>query len=110
MADKGYDSNKNRKILKQQKITPVIPINKRNSKKKPKKPKYYVLLKKFRYLVEQDNSLLKTEILKAYWKKIKGFERKASLLYSGILAIQVMTIDGLLNNYESLFEISKYRY
>ena len=53
---------------------------------------------------------VKREILQRYWEKVKGFDRKATLVYSTVVAIQVMAIDALLNGIESLFRISSYRY
>lgn len=109
LADKGYDSKKNTEICKRNGITPVIARNKRRSKLKPKRPRYYILLKKFRYLIEQSNSLLKKEILQGYWIKVKGFNRKAALVYSGIIVIQVMGINTLINDNMELLKLGKYR-
>lgn len=109
-ADKGYDSEANRQQCKKQGITPVIARNKRRLKQKPKRPRYYLIYKKFRYLIEQANSLLKTEILKRYWYNVKGFDKKATLVLTGILAIQVMGVYGLLNGIENPLRISLYRY
>jgi hypothetical protein len=64
---------------------PLIDRNPRNSGREYKRPK---LLKKFRYLIEQVNSLFKIEVLKGYWTKVQGFARKATLIYSAIIAIQ----------------------
>ena len=50
------------------------------------------------------------EVLQRYWEKVKGFDRKATLVYSAVVTIQVMAIDALLNGIESLFRISSYRY
>jgi len=44
------------------------------------------------------------------WEKVKGFDRKATLVYSAVVTIQVMAIDALLNGRESLFRISSYMY
>jgi hypothetical protein len=93
LGDAGYDSKENRKRVRDVGGIPVIDRNPRNTGKKYKRP---WLLKKFRYLVEQFNSLLKNEALNRYWWKVKGFSRKATLVYSAIVAIQVMAIDALL--------------
>lgn len=107
LGDCGYDSKDNRRMVMKIGGIPLIDRNPRNSGKRHKRPK---LLKKFRYLVEQVNSLLKIEVLKGYWTKVQGFMRKATLVYSAIIAIQVMAIDALFNETESLFRISSYRY
>ena len=106
LGDAGYDSKENRRKVREAGGIPVIDRNPRNTRKRYKRP---WLLKRFRYLVEQFNSLLK-EILQRYWEKVKGFDRKATLVYSTVIAIQVMVIDALLNGIESLFRISSYRY
>ncbi len=107
LGDAAYDSKSNRKKVRDMDSVPVIDRNPRNTGKKYKRP---WLLKKFRYLVEQFNSLLKNEALNRYWGKVKGFSRKATLVYSAIVAIQVMAIDALLDETESLFRISSYRH
>jgi len=108
LGDTSYDSKENRRICKQQGITPVIPYNQRNAKKPPLKPRYHMLLRKFRYLIEQSYSELK-EMLKGYWVNVKGFERKAVLLYSGIIAQQVIGINALLSDDKVLRRIGMYK-
>lgn len=107
LGDAGYDSKKNRGKVRGMGGIPLIDRNPRNTGKRYKRP---WLLKKLRYLVEQFNSLLKNEVLQRYWKRVKGFDRKATLAYSAVIAIQVMAIDALLDGTESLFRISSYRY
>lgn len=109
IGDKGHDSKYNRKFARKQGMVPIIPRNRRRSKRKPRKPRYYILYKHFKYLVEQSNSLLKKEMLKGYWVKVRGFERKATFVYSGIIAIQLIAINALINGDEELLRISKYR-
>jgi len=106
LGDAGYDSKDNRRIVQDTGAIPVIDRNPRNTGKKYKR---HWWLKRFCYLVEQFNSLVK-EALQKYWKKVKGFDRKATLVYSGVVAIQVMAIDALFNEEESLFRVSSYRY
>lgn len=107
LGDAGYDGRDNRRRVRRNGGIPLIDRNPRNSGKKYKRP---YILKKFRYLVEQVNSLLKCEVLKGYWTKVRGFARKATLVYSAIIAIQVMAIDALFNDSESLFKVNTYRY
>lgn len=107
LSDSGYDSKNNRLMVKAIGGIPLIDRNPRNSGRRYKRP---YLLKKFRYLIEQVNSLLKIEVLKGYWTKVQGFARKSTLVYSAIIAIQVMAIDAMFNDTESLFRINSYRY
>jgi len=78
LGDAGYDSKENQRKVREAGGIPVIDRNPRNTGKRYKRS---WLLKRFRYLVEQFNSLLK-EILQRYWEKVKGFDRKATLVYS----------------------------
>jgi len=110
LADKGYDSKVNRLICRSQRIKPIIIKNKRNSKNKPKQPALLILAKKFRFLVEQFNSLLKTETLNEKWYQFKGFAKKATTVYAGVIAVQVMGIYGLQNGEKNPLRISMYRY
>ena len=107
LGDCGYDSKSNRMLIESMGAVPVIGRNPRRTGKRYKNP---AMLKKHRYKVEQHNSLHKTEVLKGYWNKVKGFARKATLAYAGIVTIQVMAINALLNGTRNLFKISLYRY
>lgn len=107
LGDSGYDSRANRKAIRRVGGKPVIARNPRNSKKKFKTPR---MLKKFRYLIEQKNDLLKNHILKGFWTRIKGFESKACFVYCGIIAMQVMALNAIVNGMKSLFDVSLYRY
>lgn len=105
LGDAGYDSKANRKAIKLYGGKPVIDKNSRRSKKK-KRCRW--LLKKYRYLIEQVNEILKNDVIQRIWTKIKGYEKKATLVYSGIAAMQVIGIDGLLKGEMFLPRISLY--
>jgi len=107
LGDSAYDSAWIRKLCRMVKAIPVIARNPRNSGKVYPTPN---LLKKHRYIIEQSNSLLKTEILKKNWYRCKGFERKGTFGLTGIIAMQVMAINGLSNGNGSWKRISEYRY
>jgi hypothetical protein len=107
LGDGGYDSKENRKLIRKLGGKPVISRNPRNGKKKFKTPR---MLKKFRYIIEQKNDLLKNQILKGFWTRIRSFESKASFVYCGIIAMQVMALNAITNGMKCLFEISLYRY
>lgn len=107
LADAAYDSKANRKIVRNHGGTPVIDKNLRRMKKiKKKRCKW--LLKKYRYLIEQVNSIFKNDVIQNIWTKIRGYEKKATIVYSGIAALQVIGIDGLLKGENSLPRISLY--
>lgn len=107
LGDAGYDSEENRKAVREMNGMPHIARNPRNSKKKYPLTK---ILKMKRYLIEQFNSLLKGPLLCEYWTRIKGFAGKASFAYAGIIAIQVMALYALMSGTKDLFRISLYRY
>lgn len=107
LGDAGYDSKNIRKVIRKMGGKPIIAKNTRNGKKKFKTPR---MLKKFRYIIEQKNDLLKNQILKGFWTRIRSFESKASFVYCGIIAMQVMALNAIMNGMKSLFEISLYRY
>ena len=50
------------------------------------------ILKKVRVCIEQGNSILKTQVLKRSWTKIKGYAKKATRCLLGVLAIQALAI------------------
>lgn len=109
LGDAGYDSKKNRDLARAIGAIPHIARNRRRGKKKKRRKRSWLLAKK-RYIVEQFNSLFKGEVLCRYWTRIKGFAKKASFAYAGILAIQVMAIHALLSRSKDLLKISLYRY
>lgn len=106
LGDAAYDSKEIRKLIRKLGGKPVIARNIRNGKKKFKTPR---MLKKFRYIIEQKNDLLKNQILKGFWTRIRSFESKASFVYCGIIAMQVMALNAITNGMKCLFEISLYR-
>lgn len=107
LGDAGYDSGANRKLIRKKGGKPVIARNRRRKKKRRWTPR---MLKKFRYIIEQKNDLLKNQILKGFWTRIKSFESKASFVYCGIIAMQVMALNATVCGMKSLFNISLYRY
>lgn len=107
LADAGYDSKSNRKHLEKIGDHVLIDHNKRRLKTKQKRP---WLLKVMRFVVEQTFSNLKGSILEKKWYRSRGFERKASFVLSGVIAMQVMAIDNLLKRrgYEWM-RVTEYR-
>ena len=72
----------------------LLPVIDRTPGSTGKRYKRSWLLKRFRYLVERFDPLLK-EVLQRYREKVKGFDGKATLMYSGAVAIQVMAINAM---------------
>jgi hypothetical protein len=107
LGDSAYDSTDIRESIISIGEIPVIARNPRNSGKVYPTPR---MLKRHRYIIEQTNSLLKTQILNEKWYRIKGFERKATFVLTGVMAIQVMAVDALLNGNGDWKRISEYRY
>jgi len=107
LGDSGYDSKPNRKAINSKGGIALIDYNMRNSKTKPKRP---WLLKVMRFIVEETNSNLKESVLQRKWTRVKGFDRKASLLFCGVIAMQVMAIDNLLKGRGcEWMKVSEYR-
>lgn len=107
LADAAYDAHYNRKIIEEYGDYALIDRNSRRTKKKYRRP---FLLKTMRFIVEQTFSNLKEAILEKQWYRVKGFERKASFVYSGIIAMQVMAINNLLKGRGcEWMRISEYR-
>lgn len=107
LGDAAYDSKEIRKLIRKLGGKPIIARNQRRNTKRFKTPR---MLKKFRYIIEQKNDLLKNQILKGFWTRIRSFESKASFIYCGIIAMQVMALNAITRGTNSLFEISLYRY
>ncbi|MEM5793616.1 MAG: transposase [Candidatus Aenigmatarchaeota archaeon] len=95
LADAAYDSKKNRNIARKYCNHALIDRNPRRNKIKTRKP---WLLKTMRFVIEETNSNLKDSVLQNKWTKIRRFERKASFVYCGVIALQVMAIDNILKN------------
>jgi hypothetical protein len=109
LADPGYCSKANRKRINAKGGIALIDRNFRRSPK-PKGYRRPWLLKVFRFIVEQTFSNLKESVLEKQWYRVKGFERKASFVYTGIIAMQVMAIDNLLKERGcEWMRISEYR-
>jgi len=68
------------------------------------------LCKRKHCIVEQFNSRLK-DVLDGCWQKVEGLAKKATLVYSAMLAMLVIALQSLLTGEPSLLrKISVYRY
>ncbi|MDI6825975.1 MAG: transposase [Candidatus Aenigmarchaeota archaeon] len=92
LGDSGYDSKSNRKAIRSIGSKSIIAKNRRRSKKRRWVPK---ILKKKRYIVEQFNSLLK-EVLRECWKRFRGLEKKASVVYSALISILLIALQAMI--------------
>ena len=107
LGDAGYDSKKNRKACKQIGAKPCIATNPRRSGRRHYTPS---LLKRKHYIVEQFNSRLK-DVLYGSWRRVKGLAKKATIVYSAMLAMLTIALQSLLVGEPSLLrKISLYRY
>lgn len=106
LGDSGYDSKKNRKLIKAMGAKPLIANNRRRLKKRRWTPR---MLKEFRYLVEQFNSILKGT-LQECWRRFRGLERKKSVVYSALISILLVTIKNMILDSKISRKISEYWY
>ena len=49
-----------------------------------------------RICVEQCNSVLKLEVMREYWTRIKGYAKKAVFALTAVLALQAVAISNLI--------------
>lgn len=106
LGDAAYDAQRIRELIKGIGAVPHIARNPRGTGKR------YTLsriLRQYRYIVEQFNSLLKTEVLDNRWHRCNGYDRKCMFVLTGCVALQVIGIYGLLDGRDSIRRISEYR-
>jgi len=107
IGDAGYDSKRNRKACKDIGAKPCIATNPRRSGKRRYTPP---LCKRYHYIVEQFNSRLK-EMLQGCWHRFRGLAKKATVVYSALIAMLAIALQALLQNKpELLRKIGVYRY
>ncbi|MDI6820319.1 MAG: hypothetical protein QMC89_05395, partial [Candidatus Hodarchaeaceae archaeon] len=107
IADAGYDSKRNRKACREIGAKPHIATNPRRSGKRRYTPP---LCKRGHYIVEQFNSRLK-EMLQGCWRGFKGLARKATVVYSALIAMLAIALQALIQNKPDLLrKIGAYRY
>ena len=107
IGDAGYDSKKNRKACRDVGAKPCIATNPRRSGKRRYTPP---LCKRYHYIIEQFNSRLK-EMLQGCWRRFKGLAKKATVVYSALIAMLAIALQALLQDKpELLRKIGVYRY
>lgn len=90
-GDSAYDFNELKITVIEQGSKGYFVHNPRREGKEAKRPTPKIL-RKFRVCVEQCNSILKEQVLKRSWTKIKGYARKATRCLLAVLAIQALAI------------------
>lgn len=107
IADAGYDSKRNRSACRGIEAKPHVATNPRRSGRRRHTPPLY---KREHYIVEQFNSRLK-EMLNNSWRRFKGLARKATVVYSALIAMLAIALQALLQDKpELLRKIGTYRY
>ena len=107
LGDAAYDSKSNRKACRKIGARPCLAKNPRRSGKRRYTP---TLLKRKRYIVEQFNSRLK-DMLNNCWRWFKGLAKKATIVYSALIAMLAIALQALLQNRPYLLrKIGVYRY
>ena len=107
IGDAAYDAESNRRACWEIGARPHIATNPRRSGKRRYTPP---LCKRKRYIVEQFNSRFK-EMLDECWLWFKGLAKKATIVYSTLLAMNALAMQALLmNRPELLRKIGIYRY
>src|SRR3989338_571973 len=94
-GDPAYDFKELKKAVKEQGSKGYFVHNPRREGKEAKKPTPKIL-KKARICVEQCNSVLKLEVMREYWTKIKGYAKKAVFALTAVLALQAVAISNLI--------------
>jgi hypothetical protein len=93
-GDCAYDFEELRSEAKQQGTKLITSHNPRRKGKEAKKPTPKIL-KKIRVVIEQCNGFIKSQVMKYFWTKIKGFKAKSVFALTAVLAIQALAIYNL---------------
>ena len=94
-GDPAYDFKELKESVKRQGSKGTFVHNPRREGKEAKKPTPKIL-KKVRICVEQCNSVLKLEVMREYWTRIKGYAKKAVFALTAVLALQAVAISNLI--------------
>ena len=93
-GDSAYDFEELKMTVIEQESKGYFVHNPRREGKEKKRPTPKILSIK-RVCVEQCNSILKEQVLKRTWTKIKGFAKKATRCLLAVLALQALAIYNL---------------
>ena len=89
LADAAYDAEELRKLALEEQTLLIADENPRRGKKKRKRP---IILKKLRYIVEQNVGLLKNQAMKRAWTRVKGLAQKTTFALSAVIFVQALAI------------------
>jgi transposase/ribosomal protein L30/L7E len=104
VADAGYDSKENREAVKRAGAVAVIPVNPRRRGRQGFRSRFS---RGRQYLVEQFNSLVKDQILKGCWRRVKGLGKKAGQVYAGLIGLLALSLKAVINGEPSLRRVSQ---
>jgi transposase len=104
VADAGYDSKENREAVRKAGAEPVIAVNPRRKGKREFRRR---LNRGRQYLVEQFNSLVKDQILRGCWRRVKGLKKKAGHVYATIIAFLTLSLKAVINGEPNLRTVSQ---
>lgn len=105
LADGAYCSKSNFRAVRDMGAVQVIADNPR---KKAWKLESDVLLKTKRYVIEQFNGHVKSNVLKECWVRPKGIVNRAAMVMAGLISYDVEALRSLIAGEESLKTVSKY--
>jgi hypothetical protein len=107
LADAGYDSLKNIEAVKALGAVPIIAVNPRRKGKEGKTSNAEFFGGR-RWPVEQFNGHCKANVLRGCWVRPRGLLKKASMVFAGLISVNVDAIVALLEGGCGLKEASKY--
>jgi len=108
LADAGYDSKNNMRLVKAMGAIPVIAPNPRRGKRKRLKREDAELLRAYRYLVEQFNGHIKDNVLRSCWIRPKGLVKKSAMVTAGLIGLDASAMKAMVEGETSLKAVSQY--
>jgi IS5 family transposase len=103
LADAGYHSLKNLRVVNESGAVPVIAVNPRRKGKASK-----VFFGGRRWPVEQFNGHCKSNVLRGCWVRPNGLLRKSSMVLAGLICVDLVAILALLEGNCGLKEVSRF--
>ena len=107
LADAGYHSLKNIEAVKAIGAQPIIAVNPRRKGKRGKISNAEFFGGR-RWPVEQFNGHCKANVLRGCWVRPRGFLKKASMVFAGLISVNVDAMLALLEGDCGLKEVSRY--
>lgn len=89
LVDAAYDAEDLREDALEEQTVLIADENPRRGKRKRKRP---IILKKLRYIVEQNVGLLKNQAMGRAWTRVKGLANKTTFALSAVLFVQALAI------------------